>query len=147
MHCSSHYHDTSIGWSRIFERGIPVQADYGNSTNCFITAGEYVYAEAVKSAPIRAKRGNFSNLWPLRSHLLAFQAPLSEHWSGSRRNCCICSTSPVGLIASFCSWLVKLTISSQWPCRQIFVTSLHFWLNVVAGKIQIEQNSCTMYLV
>ena len=48
------------GGSRIFERGVQVQADYGNSTDCFITAGEYVYAEAVKLAPIRAKRGNFS---------------------------------------------------------------------------------------
>jgi len=35
----------------------------------------------------------FRNLRPLRSHLLAFQAPFSEHWSGGRRNCCICSTA------------------------------------------------------
>jgi len=65
---------------------------------------------------------NFRNLGPLRSHLLAFQAPYSEHWSGGRRNCRICSTAPVGLplIASFYSWLVKLTVTSQWPCRQIF---------------------------
>ena len=53
---------------------------------------------------------HFRNFGPLRSHLLAFQAPYSKHWSGGRRNCCICSTAPVGLIASFCSWLVKLTI-------------------------------------
>ena len=46
---------------------------------------------------------NFRNLGPLRSHLLAFQAPYNEHCSGGRRNCRICSTAPVGLIASFCS--------------------------------------------
>ena len=33
------------GGSRIFERGVQVQADYGNCTDCFIMAGEYVYAE------------------------------------------------------------------------------------------------------
>ena len=60
---------------------------------------------------------NFQNLailGPLRSHLLAFQAPYSRHRSGSRRPCRICSTAPVGLIASFCSscsWFVKLTTS------------------------------------
>ena len=27
------------GGSRIFERGVQVQADYGNSTDCFIMAG------------------------------------------------------------------------------------------------------------
>ena len=43
------------GGSRIFERGVQVQADYGNSMDCFIMAGEY--AEAAKSEPIRAKRG------------------------------------------------------------------------------------------
>jgi len=60
--------------------GVQVQADYDNSTGCFIMAGEYVYAEAVKSSTRSAE--NFWNLGPLRSHLLAFQAPYSEHWSG-----------------------------------------------------------------
>ena len=104
------------GGSRIFERG--VQADYGNSTDCFIMASEYIYAEAAKSVPIHTKGGKFSDL---RSHLLAFQVPYSEHWSGGCRNCRICSNTPVGLIASFCSWPVKLTITSQRPCRQIFL--------------------------
>ena len=81
------------GGSRIFETGVQVQADYGNSTDCFIMAGEYVYEEAVKLVPNR-------NLGPLRLHLLAFQAPYSEHWAGGRRNCRISSTAPVGLIAS-----------------------------------------------
>jgi len=98
------------GGSRIFERGVQVQVNYGNSTDCFIMAREYVYAEAAKSVPTRAKCGKISDL---RSHLLAFQALYSEHWSGGRRICRICSTAPVGLIASFCSWLVKLTIASQ----------------------------------
>jgi len=102
------------GGSRIFlERGVQVQADYGNSTDCFIMAGKYVYAESAKSAPIRANVENFQNLAPLRSHLLAFQAPYSEHWSSNRLNCRICSAAPVGLIASFCSWLVKLNITLQ----------------------------------
>jgi len=57
------------GGSRIFERGVQVQADYSNSTDCFIMAGEYVYAEAVKLAPIRAKRGK--NL-ELRAFEIAF---------------------------------------------------------------------------
>ena len=43
------------GGSRIFERGVQVQADYGNSMDCVIMAGEYVYAEAAKSEPICAK--------------------------------------------------------------------------------------------
>jgi len=47
--------------------------------DCFIMAGEHVYAEAAKSVPIRAKRRKFSDL---RSHLLAFQAPYSKHWHG-----------------------------------------------------------------
>ena len=51
------------GRSRIFERGIQVQANYGNSMDFFIVAGEYVYAEAVKSAPIRAKRGKNSGIY------------------------------------------------------------------------------------
>jgi len=46
----------SSGGSRIFERG--VQVDYGNSMDCFIMAGEYVYAEAAKSAPIHAEHRN-----------------------------------------------------------------------------------------
>ena len=66
----------SSGGSRILERGVQVQADYGNSTDCFIMAGDYVYAEAAKLVPIRVKRGKFSDL---RSHLLAFQAPYSKH--------------------------------------------------------------------
>jgi len=51
----------------IFERG--VQANYGNSTDCFTMAGEYVN---VKLVPIRAKRGKFFEFRTLRSHLLAF---------------------------------------------------------------------------
>jgi len=35
-----------------YERGVQVQVDYGNSTDCFIMAGEYVCAEAAKLAPI-----------------------------------------------------------------------------------------------
>jgi len=50
----------------------------------------------------REAREKIGNLGPLRSHLLDFQAPYSEHWSGGRRNCRICSTAPVGLIAFFC---------------------------------------------
>ena len=69
------YNASYSGGSRIFERGVQVQADYGNSMHCFIMAGEYVYAEAAKSEPIRAKRRKFRNLGPLRLHLLAFQAP------------------------------------------------------------------------
>ena len=46
----------------IFEKGVQVQADYGNSMDCFIMAGEYVYAEAAKSAPIRGKHGKLSEL-------------------------------------------------------------------------------------
>ena len=42
---------TNSGGSRIFERGVQVQADYGNSTDCFVMAGKYVYVEAVKSVP------------------------------------------------------------------------------------------------
>jgi len=49
----------SSGGSRIFERGVQVQADYGNSTDCFIMAGDYVYAEAAKLVPIHMKRGKF----------------------------------------------------------------------------------------
>ena len=124
------------GRSRFFESGVQVQADYSNSTDCFIVARKYVYAEASKSVPIRVKHGKFLDL---RSHLLAFQAPYSEHWSGSHQNCRICSTAPVGLIASFCSWLVKLTITSQWPCRQI---SPHF-ISIWTCLQTIEQNSCT----
>jgi len=48
------------GGSRIIESGVHVQVDYGNSTDCFIMAGEYVYAEAAKLVPVRAKRGKFS---------------------------------------------------------------------------------------
>ena len=76
----------------------------------------------------REAREKIWNLGPLRSHLLDFQAPYSEHWSGGRRNCRICSTAPVGLIAFFCSWLVKLTIITlQWPCRQILPHCISNW--------------------
>jgi len=45
------------GGSRIFERRVQVQVDY---MDCFIMAGEYVYAEVAKSEPIRAKRRKIS---------------------------------------------------------------------------------------
>jgi len=64
------------GGSRIFERGVQVQADYGNSMDCFIMAGEYVYAGAVKSVPIRAKRGNFSEFRTLEIASAGFSGPI-----------------------------------------------------------------------
>jgi len=96
------------GGFRIFVRGFRLRRITVIAWIVFIMAGKYVivYAEAAKSAPIRTKCGKISDL---RSHLLAFQAPYNEHWSGGRRNCRICSMQ---LIASFCSWLVKLTITS-----------------------------------
>ena len=94
------------GGSRIFERGVKVQvqADYSNSTDCFVMAGEHVYVEAVNGA-ICMKRGKFSEVRTFEIASAGFSGPYSEHWSGDRRNCRICSTAHVGLIASFCSWL------------------------------------------
>jgi len=66
------------GGSGIFERGVQVQADYGNNTDCFIMAGEYVYAEAAKSAPIRAKRGNFSEFRTFEIASAGFSGPLQR---------------------------------------------------------------------
>ena len=115
------------GGSRIFERRVQVQVDYGNSTDCFITAGEWVYVEAAKLAPIRVKRRKISEFRTFEIASAGLQAPYSEHWSGGRRNCRICSTAPVGLIASFCSWLVKLTsynFTVTMPTN--FFIALHF---------------------
>jgi len=44
---------------------------------------------------ICAKHGKFWNLGPLTSHLLAFQAPCSKHWSGGRQVCHTCFTDHV----------------------------------------------------
>jgi len=44
------------------------------------------------------KLGQPSNLGPLRSHLLAFQAPYSKHWSGSRQVCQTCSATHVQVL-------------------------------------------------
>ena len=63
------------GGSRIFERGVQVQADYGNSTDCFIMAGEYVYA---KSEAIRAKRGKFSEFWTFEIASAGFSDPIQR---------------------------------------------------------------------
>ena len=64
------------GGSRIFERRVQVQADYGNSTDCFIMAGEYVYAEAAKSAPIRAKCRKISEFRTFEIASAGFTGPL-----------------------------------------------------------------------
>ena len=69
---------TIIGGSRIFERGVQVQADYGNSMDCFIMAGGYVYAEAVKLEPIRVKRGKFSELWTFEIAFAGFSSPIQR---------------------------------------------------------------------
>ena len=69
------------GGSRIFERGVQIQADYGNSTDCFIVAGEYVYAEAVKLVPIRAKCGTFLEF---RTFEIASAAYSEHNWSSGR---------------------------------------------------------------
>ena len=49
----------TVGDLEFLKEGVQVQADYGNSTDCFIMAGEHVYVEAAKLAPIRAKRRKF----------------------------------------------------------------------------------------
>ena len=119
------------GISRIIERGIQVQADYGNSTHCYIMAGEEVFMSMQRlrsRRPPAQSTENFQNLGPLRSLLLAFQPPYSEHWSSGRRGCRICSTAPVGLIASFCSQFVKLTTTSQWQCQQILPHCISNWM-------------------
>jgi len=66
------------GGSRIFERGVQVQADYGNSTDCFIMAGEYVYAEAAKLVPIRAKLGKFSDFRTFEIASAGFSGPIQQ---------------------------------------------------------------------
>ena len=48
------------GGSRIFERGVQVQADYGNSTDCFIMAGELCLCRGCEvGAHPREARKNF----------------------------------------------------------------------------------------
>jgi len=66
----------SCGGSRIFERKVQAQADYGNCTDCFIMAGKYFYAEAAKSAPIRMKRGNFSEFRTFEIASVGFSGPI-----------------------------------------------------------------------
>ena len=61
---------------------------------------------------------NLWNLGPLRSHLLAFSAPQSKHWSGGHWVCRICSAAndvPNNLWCHFqqCSW----EIGSVWARR------------------------------
>ena len=62
----------------IFERGVQVQADYGNSMDCFIMAGEYVYAEAVKSEPIHVKHGKCSEFWTFEIASAGFSGPIQR---------------------------------------------------------------------
>ena len=74
------------GGSRIFERGVQVKADYGNSMDCFIMAGEYVYAEAVKLEPIRTKCGKFSEFWTFEIASAGFSGPIQRAlvWRSSK---------------------------------------------------------------
>ena len=65
------------GGSRIFERGVQVQ-DYVNSMDCFIMVGEYVYAQAAKSKPIRAKRGKFTEFWTFEIASAGFSGPIQR---------------------------------------------------------------------
>ena len=83
-------------------------------------AGEYVYAEAAKLVPIHVKRGKFSEFRTFEIASAGFSGPI-------QRALRICSTAPVGLIASFCSWLVKLTsynFTVTMPTN--FFIALHF---------------------
>jgi len=75
---------------------------------------------------------NFQNLGLLRSHLLAYQALHSKHWSWGRWVCrtsvlpCLCThvllfkakiVAMARLIASFlCSWLIKFTTTDSCAC-------------------------------
>ena len=73
----------SGGGSRIFGRGVQVQADYGISTDCFIMAGkyvyaEYVYAEAAKSVPIRVKPGKISEFRTFEITSAGFSGPIQR---------------------------------------------------------------------
>ena len=67
------------GGSRIFETGVQVQADYGNSTDCFIMAGEYVYAEAAKLVPtVRMKHGKISEFRTFEIASAGFSGPIQR---------------------------------------------------------------------
>jgi len=84
-------HEQGSGGSRIFERGVQVQADYGNST--VLSRQASMSMQRLRSrCPSARSAEKFGNLGPLRSHLVAFQALYSKHWSGGRRNCRICFT-------------------------------------------------------
>ena len=66
------------GESRIFERGVRVQVDYGDSMDCYIMAGEYIYAEAAKLVPICAKRGKFSEFRSFEIASAGFSGPIQR---------------------------------------------------------------------
>ena len=46
--------------------------------DCFIKAGEYVYAEAAKLEPICAKRGKFSEFWTFEIPSAGFSGPIQQ---------------------------------------------------------------------
>jgi len=60
----------------------------------------------------------------LRSHLLTFQAPYSEHWSGGRQNCRICSTASVGLD----SFLLLMACQTYYNFTVTMPTNEHIYL-------------------
>ena len=95
------------GGSRIFERGVQVQVDYSNSTDCFIITGEYVYAETAKLVPIRAKRGNFSKFRTFEIASAGFSGPIQRALVRRSSKLLHLFHRPCGA-DSFCSWLVKL---------------------------------------
>ena len=112
------------GSSMIFEKGVQVQADYGNSTDCFIMAGEYVYAEAVKLAPIRAKRGNFSEFRTFEIASACFSGPIQRALVRRPSKLSHLFHHPCGTDSFLLLMACKLTMTLQRPCRQIF-TALH----------------------
>jgi len=68
----------SSGGSKIFERGVQVQADYGNSTDSFIMAGEFVYAEVEKLVPFCAKCGKFSEFRTIETSFAGFSGAIRK---------------------------------------------------------------------
>jgi len=68
-----------------------------NSIVCFMCFSPAIRDTCVPSsyrlAIIRVEV--FLNFGSLRSHMLAFQAPQSKHWSGGRRVCRTCSAAHV----------------------------------------------------
>ena len=109
------------GGSRIFESGVQVQADYGNSTDCFIMAGEYVYAEVANLAPICVKRGKFSEFRTFEIASAGFSGPIQ--WALVQR-----SSKLPHLFHRPCgadSFLLLMACQTYYNFTQIF-TALHF---------------------